>query len=305
MSESDGREPWCSAVVDEILSGTSSTWGHVSLGLASAALIGAGIGVALVGINFPAAVIAVAVTALAAVIWVAVLLADEARVKCSQMEGIPSCAAGVIIRIERSFSETGDGIFPFLAWHNCVYLLVTSYYWDRLEEGATNGVICTGDVEGRNSEVIQCYFYDPRVCSAYNGGVIGLGVGAIAGVAAGVAIAAVIGCSTVILCLLAILAAVLIAIISAILGATIGGHAGKAAGEDEPDVYEDAGTLRVGQLVTFWGNLANVGWNIFWFVNETALHGDASTDINNPYSYCEIDEEPPLEVGIDGCSEIY
>ncbi len=299
------RVPNCHEGEEE---GGLSTYGTVSLAFVEAALTGLAVGIILsgiAGVGLPGAVLSIAVTALTAVIFIAILLHDEGRVKCSRMEGRQSCAAGVIINIERSFSERGDGIFPFLAWHNCVYLLVTSYYWDRLEEAAANGVLCTGDVGNRNSEVIQCYYYDPRVCRAYNGGIIGLGIGAVVGLAAGIAIAAVIGCATIILCLLAILVAIIVAIVCAVLGAIAGGHAGKAASEDEMEEYEDAGTLNVGQLVTVWGNLANVGWNIFWFVNETAVHGDASTEINNPYSYCEIDEELALQVGADGCSEMY
>ncbi|WP_454647558.1 hypothetical protein [Bradyrhizobium liaoningense] len=88
------------------------------------------------------------------------------------------------------------------------------------------------------------------------GGVVGRAVGAIVGVIAGVAVAAAIGCATPILCLLALLAAIIVAIVCAILGAIAGGHAGKAAGEDEPDVFEEAGASTVGELVTFWGNLA-------------------------------------------------
>jgi hypothetical protein len=224
------------------------------------------------------------------------LIAGEGRVKCNQMEGVPSCVAGVITRIERSFSETGDGIFPFLAWHNLVYVLVTSYYWERLEEGGCR-VLCTHESAERNSALVQCFFYDPRVCSAYNGGVIGLAVGAIVGVLAGIAVAAAITCATLILCLLALLAAIIVAI--------AGGHAGKAAGEDEPDVFEEAGANTVGELVTFWGNLARVGdQKIFWFVEEAAAHGMAATTRTDPYCYCEIDDELP--VGADGgCSEIY
>ncbi|MDK9708526.1 MAG: hypothetical protein OEL83_15900 [Desulforhopalus sp.] len=260
----------------------------------------------IAGIGFVGAFLSLVAAGLTVFIYIAILLNDEARVKCSPMPGTSSCAAGVIINIHRSFSERGDGIFPFLAWHSCVFLLVTSYFWDRLEEGAENGVLCTGDAGERNSEVIQCYYYDPRVCSAHNGGFIGLGFGTIAGVAAGVAIAAAIGCATIILCLLAILLAIIVAIVCAVLGAIIGGHIGKAAKEDElEEEHVDAATLNPGQLLTVWGNLANVGWNIFWFVEQTAIHDNAITEVNDPYSYCEIDEEPPLLVGIDGCSEIY
>ena len=282
------------------------TYTNVAVAFTEAALVGFLVGTAL-ALAIPGVggvLIGVFSVGFMAVFAVYSLISGEGRVKCNAMEGTPSCVAGVITRIERSFSETGDGIFPFLAWHNLVHVLVTSYYWERLEEGGCR-VLCTQEGAERNSALVQCFFYDPRVCSAYNGGVVGLAVGAIVGVIAGIAVAAAIGCATLILCLLALLAAIIVAIICAILGAIAGGHAGKAAGEDEPDVFEEAGANTVGELVTFWGNLSRVGdQKIFWFVDEAATHGMAATTQNNPYCYCEIDDELP--VGADGgCSEIY
>lgn len=265
--------------------------------------IGLGVGMGLIGIGFPATIIGIAVAALVVVLWVAIDLIDYGRVKCTPLVGVRSCAAGAVYSIHRSYSGAGESFLPFLAFHNRVDLLVLSVFWDRVEAGASS-VICTGEDLPRRSELMQCWYQDPTVCAAHNGGIVGLGVGALVGAAAGIAIAAAIGCATVILCLLALLLAVIAVIVLAIIGAAIGGNIGKAAAEsDAPPMPEDRlDSLAVGDLITVWGNMTNVGPNIFWFVDETAVHGHASASVPLPYSYCEIDEE--LVAGTDLCYEI-
>ena len=281
-------------------------WGFAGRGLYVAVMVGLVAGF-LVSLGNPigGAIIGIFTAALIFCVFIACLLADQGQ--CYELEGTESCAAGVVIRVERSFSEEVDDWFPFLSRHNCLDLLVTSYYWERLEEGAS-GVLCTGETGDRNSEYIRCYLYDPAVCSAYDGGVAGLAIGGILGIAAGIAIAVTIGCATLILCLIAIIVGILAAIVLAILGAIIGGHAGQSSGEDEPELIDRVGLPAIGQLVMVRGNLAQPtpgGIKVFWFLNDLATYGDALTTTNNPYSYCEIDEEPMLAVGGDGCSEMY
>ena len=136
-----------------------------------------------------------------------------------------------------------------------------------------------------------------ELTEAIVGAVAGVGLG----IAAGVAVAA--GCATLILCLLAILVAVLIAVVTVILGAIAGGNIGRAAGEESgPSGETEAGegvSLSVGDLITVRGNLATVGPRIFWWVEETTYHGEASAGLRQPYSYCDIDLELPA--GTEGC----
>ncbi len=279
-------------------------WGMAGRGLYAAVLVGFVAGF-LVSLANPigGAIIGIFTAALIFCIFIASLLAEEGQ--CYELEGTESCAAGVIIRVERSFSDEVDQWFSFLSQHNCIDLLVTSYYWERLEDGAS-GVLCTGEAGDRNSEYIRCYIYDPAVCSAYHGGVAGLAIGGILGIAAGIAIAVAIGCATVILCLIAIIVGILAAIVLAVLGAIIGGHAGRSSGEGGAGLDTVALPV-VGQILMVRGNLAQStpgGVKIFWFVNELFPYGDAITTVDDPYSYCEIDEEPTLAVGADGCSEM-
>jgi len=175
----------------------SEFWAYAGRGLGAAVMVGVAAGV-IVSLSTPVggAIIGVFIGVLTFCIFIATLLAEEGQ--CYELEGTESCAAGVVIRVEQSFSDSLDQVFSFLSHHNCLDLLVTSYYWERLEEGAC-GVFCTGEEGDRNSEYVRCYIYDPAVCSAYNGGVAGLAVGGILGIAAGIAIAVAIGCATVIL----------------------------------------------------------------------------------------------------------
>ncbi len=284
----------------------SEFWAYAGRGLGAAVMVGVAAGV-IVSLSTPVggAIIGVFIGVLTFCIFIATLLAEEGQ--CYELEGTESCAAGVVIRVEQSFSDSLDQVFSFLSHHNCLDLLVTSYYWERLEEGAC-GVFCTGEEGDRNSEYVRCYIYDPAVCSAYNGGVAGLAVGGILGIAAGIAIAVAIGCATVILCLFAIIIGILVAIVFAVIGAIIGGHAGRASGDGGTGVLDTVALPVVGQLLMVRGNLAQStpgGVKIFWFVNELFPYGDAITTVNDPYSYCEIDEEPMLAVGADGCSEMY
>jgi len=108
--------------------------------------------------------------------------------------------------------------------------------------------------------------------------------------------------------LFAIIIGILVAIVFAGIGAIIGGKAGRASGDGGTGVLDTVALPVVGQLLMVRGNLAQStpgGVKIFWFVNELFPYGDAITTVNDPYSYCEIDEEPMLAVGADGCSEMY
>ena len=278
--------------------------GSMALWMTIAGLLGTLIGMLTIGSGIGGAFLGAVVAALVAAIWLMVSMGDWGRIKCNGIVGTEECAAGVVTHIEPAFSNAIDGAFPFMAIHDRVDLVVTSAFWDLVEDGASV-VHCTDDVFPYRSEVLQCHYYTPSICTAMTGTYVGVGVGAVAGVglgiAAGVAVAA--GCATLILCLLAILVAVLIAVVTVILGAIAGGNIGRAAGEESgPSGETEAGegvSLSVGDLITVRGNLATVGPRIFWWVEETTYHGEASAGLRQPYSYCDIDLELPA--GTEGC----
>ncbi len=294
------REPACRPLTSD--DEGMSTLGSMALWMTIAGLLGTLVGLLTLGLGVGGAFLGAAVAALVAAIWFMFSMADWGRVKCNGVVGTEECAAGVVNHVEPAFSNDIDGAFPFMAIHDRVDLLVTSVFWDLVEDGASV-VHCTDEAYPRRSEILECFYYTPSICSAMTGSYVGVGVGAVAGLAAGIAAGVAIGCATLILCLLAILVAIIIAVVVVVLGAIVGGNIGRAAGEDsapsgETEEGESIG-LSVGDLITVRGNLINPGIKQFWWVEETTYHGRASDDLPRPYSYCDIDLELPA--GTEGC----
>jgi hypothetical protein len=297
------REPACASPSssDEGL----SALGSIALWMTIAGLIGTLVGMLAIGaLGIGGIILGVMAAALVAAIWFMASMADWGAIKCNGVYGTDECAAGVVVHIEPAFSRSIDGAFPFMAIHDRVDLLVTSAFWDLVEEGATT-VLCTDEDYPRRSELLQCYYYTPAICSAMTGTYIGVGVGAVVGTALGIAAAVAIaaGCTNPFTCLLGLLVALIIAIVAVVLGAMAGGNIGRAVGDEGGPTgeteEEETISLSVGDLITVSGNLVNVGPKIFWWVEETTYHDRASDDLPQPYSYCEIDEELPA--GTEGC----
>ena len=225
---------------------------------------------------------------------------------CDSVDGLKECVAGVVHEVVGDFSTTTEQLLPFTAMHDRVDVIVKSKYWNVVED-ANAFVFCTGEAVPRRSEIIRCYFYTNRVCNAIQGAIIGGYVGAIGGIIAGAFAAAAIGCvaTAFLLCLLALLVAALIVAAAVLVGSFIGGQIGKAASDDDVPTDDEGDVISIGELITIIdGNMVrrerDSGANVFWWVNESAVSGDAPSSIpSNPYSYCEIDEVFPD----DACQE--
>lgn len=240
-----------------------------------------------------------AASAALAGITIIVIVGTFAIDRCVQGEGLRECIAGVVNEIIESFSSAMDELFPFSAMHDRVDVVVKSRFWDVVESGDAF-VHCTDEAPPRRSEIMRCYYYEDRVCNAGEAGIWGATAGAVGGIIAGAAIAAAIGCATVIFCLLAIIVAAIVAAVAALVGAFAAGQVAKAVGED---THPAAGgtAISVGDLVTVHGNMQrreeDGGANVIWWQSSTDLHGRVRDGLSEPFSYCEIDEELPM----DGC----
>lgn len=252
------------------------------------------------GITIGTAGVAGALAGLLGAVTIIAIVTVFALDRCVQGEGLRECIAGVVHDIVASFSKALDELFPFSAMHDRVDVVVKSKFWDVVESGDAF-VFCTDELPPRRSEIMRCYYFEERVCSAASAGVIGAGIGGAAGVIAAAAIAAAIGCATVILCLFALILALLVAAVAALVGALIAGQIAKAAGEDEDPSADTGEAISIGDLVSVFGNMQrrenDQGANTMWWVSSTNLHGRARDGLSQPFSYCDINDE--LEV--DAC----
>lgn len=234
-----------------------------------------------------------AVAALVIIATVAVFAFD----RCLQGDGLRECVAGVVNEIVNSFSSALDEIFPFTAMHDRVDVIVKSRYWDVVEHGNAF-VFCTDSLRPRRSEIMRCYYYEERVCDAAGAAIVGAGIGGAAGIIAAAAVGAAIGCATVILCILAIIVAAIVAAVAALVGAFVGGQIGKAVNEDTAP-SADGTDLSIGDLITVFGNMkrreTDNGANVFWWTSNTTLHGAISDAAPRPFSYCEVNDELPID----------
>lgn len=215
----------------------------------------------------------------------------SARDRCNPSEAESQCVAGVVNGIVASFSNTRDEWLPWQAMHDRVDVIVKSFYW-QIVEGGNAYVFCTDQQRPRRSEILRCYFFERRVCSAANGAAAGAAVGAVAGIVAAALIAAAL-CTTVILCLLGLLIAAIVAAAAVLGGAAIGGQVAKAASENEDPAADTGETLGIGHLVTVRGPMEPRGYDdnanaIYWATNAQ-FHGTSMSP--QPFSYCEINDE--------------
>jgi hypothetical protein len=214
--------------------------------------------------------------------------------RCMSVKGRLICATGAVLRIVENSSLSGaEAAFPFTMMHDRVDVVTRSGHWEDIERDEAF-VFCTTESvhhPERISEILRCYYYDPQVCSAGVGAIVGGGVLGAAGLIAGTLAAAAIGCLTVFLCILAVLIAVIIVVMAVILGAIIGSAIGRAAGEDRsPRTFVD---IDEGSYVAVWGNLRQRGFdldaNVLWWTGTTHASGMAPSN-----SHCELDEHPNM-----------
>ncbi len=226
--------------------------------------------------------------------------------RCAEKEGESECVAGLITDIIHDFNDIGDELFPFSAMHERVDLLVKSRYWNIVERYNAY-VYCTDDDVPRKSEIMRCYFFSRRVCSAAQGSVTGGVVGGVVGTVADLFIAfAIGGCSTIILCIFVLILLAIVAAVCILVGATIGGQIGKATAEDTlptGDIEGNESELTVGDYVTIKGNMLQRSFdnnaNVLWWVSKNENTGElnvnqsgrANSSIQNRPSYCEVDDE--------------
>jgi hypothetical protein len=224
--------------------------------------------------------------------------------RCNPKQGESVCLAGVVQNIVQDFNDFWDDLLPFSAMHDRVDLVVKSRFWDIVENNATL-VHCT-DVpidSLRKSEIFRAYYFTDRVCNAARGAMVGGSVGAVPGILLAALAAAAIGCITFFGCLLALLVAALIAATMVLAGAWAGGHIAKG---EESSPEDDSGTsISIGDLLRVSGPIFSKeydnGANVMWWVDTSALSGNVYDRVpNNPFSYCEIDEEFMM----DGCPRV-
>jgi hypothetical protein len=220
--------------------------------------------------------------------------------RCNPTEGLQECVAGVVSNIVDDFSSTWDELLPFTAMHDRIDIVVKSRFWDVVEDNFAF-VYCTSENIPRRSEIMRCYYFSQRVCDAARGAFIGGTIGAIGGVVAGLLIGAAL-CATGFLCILGIIIAALVAAAVVLGGALIGGQIAKARSENSTPADETGTVITTGDLITVCGNMLprehDNGANVIWWVENSMVSGRLSGSApNNPYSYCEIDDEFTM----DGC----
>lgn len=225
---------------------------------------------------------------------------------CNAKKGDEQCLAGVVHDIVQDFNSFLDELLPFTAKHDRIDVIVKSKYWDTVENN-TAKVFCTNEAPStfRKSEILRCYYFTNRVCSAGRGAIVGGSIGAVGGIIAAAFIAAAIGCATIILCLVAILVAALVAAVAVLVGALIGGQVGKASADNSTPSDSSGTGISIGDLITVKGPIFAMsydeGANVIWWVGSSSLSGQVPDSTpNDPFSYCDIDEIFTM----DGCPVI-
>jgi hypothetical protein len=223
-------------------------------------------------------------------------------------EGLQACAAGVVNAVVESFNTGEENLFPFIAMHDYIKVVVKSEYWPLVQTGALY-IDCTetadGEIDANGSPILQCVYETREVCYAGVGAVIGAAVAGLVGIVLGIIIGAAIGCAAtgpfypICLIFAAIIAAIVAAVITAI-GAFVGGQIGKAAaGEQSPPGVGNP--LQPGDYVTVEGNMVTSGdfekARVFWFVEKTTLHGRSTG--SPQFSY----EDPDANLTDDACPD--
>lgn len=219
--------------------------------------------------------------------------------RCSPDDkGSSECVAGVVSNIVQDFNSLLDNLLPFTAMHDRIDLVVKSLFWDVVEDNL-NYVHCTTEDIPRRSEIMRCYYFTARVCDAGRGAFIGAAVGAIPGIYLAALVAGVL-CTTLWLCLLGLILAVFIVAAFVLAGAFAGGQIAK--GEDTEPLDENGEVIDTGDLMTVKGKMLSRnfddGANVFWWAESSIQSGNIKDTVeNDPYSYCEVDDEFTM----DGC----
>ena len=222
--------------------------------------------------------------------------------RCASRTGVSACCAGVVNEIEPGFSNWWQNIFPFSGMHDRVDLVVKCDYWPLVEEDNA-AVKCTvHDDPVDQSPILQCFFYNPRVCQVGIGSAVGAGIAAPIAVivAAGLGalafagMVAAIGCATVVACVASIVVGVIVAFVAAVIltlaAALIVGWivlAATSSSQPGPAVEDGSspeGTpISVGDYLSVPGNYIRhegfentiVAW---WAEPESTLHGRSSSE---------------------------
>ena len=215
----------------------------------------------------------------------------------------PSCSAGVINNIVPAFDSGMSYLFPFVAQHDMVGVVVKCVYWPLVQLQAAN-VVCSASQD--QSPVIRSYYENKAVCAAAWGSAIGAVVGGIGGIVLGILAGAALGCAGTgpfyIFCLLiACLIAAIVAAACAIAGAFIGGNIAHAAAGDTSPSADGGNVLQDGDYVTTEGKTIINGGDdnarVYWFVNHTTLHG-RSTIGSGPF---RSHTDPDAHLTDDAC----
>jgi hypothetical protein len=212
--------------------------------------------------------------------------------RCLEVKGRSICAAGGVLRIEENDKpSTAESLFPFTMMHDRVDVVTQSRHWEDIERDEAF-VFCTSDPAPETSEILRCYYYDPQICAAGAGAVIGGAALGIGGLLAGTFAAAAIGCATIVFCILALLVAVIFVVAAVLLGAAIGSNIGRAVSEDRGP---PAG-IALGDYVAVRGNLRKRGFdldaNVLWWTMNTNMSG--TTGSLGRSTHCDINDLPPL-----------
>ena len=211
--------------------------------------------------------------------------------RCIENQGVQVCVSGGVLRVVGNSSPSlGESFFPFTMMHDRVDLVIQSRSWEETERNEAF-VFCTSDPAPRTSEILRCYYFDPQICAAGVGALVGGGVAGLGGIVAGVAVAAAIGCATIIFCLLAILAAILIVVVAVLIGAVIGSNIGRASAEDR----SPAATIFPGDYVGVTGPIRKRGFdgdaNVMWWTDRTDMAGRTLFDVAS--THCDINDLDP------------
>jgi len=269
---------------------------------------------------FPESVFSVIFSAVKGAVIVVVIVVVMWWQRCGQTGGRADCAAGVVNRITNSFSNWWEIVIPFSGMHDRVDLVTKCAFWPLVETGALT-VHCTSHSDPLDqSPVLQCFYYNPRVCQVAVGSIVGALIGAVLGIYFGVALgllaaAAVVviaGCSTLVACIPALIVAVIVAFLAAalitlvvaivagliVLAATSAQSPGPTIADGTP-----GGTaINVGDYLTVPGNyLLHEQFDnsiVAWFADpaSTAQHG-SSLDPGPPF----VHRDPDANLVVDAC----
>jgi len=246
-----------------------------------------------------AGVLTAFVAALAVVILIGVYISD----RCLHHPGGTSvCVAGVVSGTVHRFNAPTENLFPFIATHDRIDLVLKEHYWDVVEDQEAN-VFCTDASFERRSPIMRCYYFAEEVCNAGRGSLYGAVAGGVAAIVAAAIIAEAAACVTPITCLIVLVIIAIVALILVLAGALIGGTAGRATSHDTSPVADTGRTLSEGIYVTVQGNMIkrdyDEGANVLWWETSTHYLGP-STVTSRPFNHCDI-EADNFGMEMDGC----